>query len=47
MEPYTLLWINDTQLVEASATRLRCYNREGQLLASRPEGAKLLAYHPR
>lgn len=46
MEPYTLLWINDTQLVEAGATHLGCYNREGQLLASRPEGAKLLAYHP-
>lgn len=46
MERYLLRWINDTQLVEASDTHLRCYNREGQLLASKPEGAKLLAYNP-
>ena len=46
MEKYLLRWINDTQLVEASATHLRCYNRDGQLLASRPEGAYLLAYNP-
>lgn len=46
MERYTLIWINETQLVEAGTTQVSLYNREGDLLASRPEGAKLLAYHP-
>lgn len=46
MPKHLLHWINNTHLVEASPTQLHCYHREGQLLASRPEGAKLLAYNP-
>ncbi len=46
MGKYILRCINDTQLVEAGATHLRCYHREGQLLASRQEGANLLTYNP-
>ncbi len=46
MEPYTLLWINDTQLVEANATQVRCYNQQGEFLGRLDKGAKLLVYHP-
>lgn len=42
----TLRWINETRLVEAGATRLGLYNREGQLLAYQPEGARLPASIP-
>ena len=44
MEQYLLRWINATQLVEASDTHRQCYHREGPLRASRPEGARMLAY---
>jgi WD40 repeat protein len=46
MEPYNILWINETQLVEANATQIRCFNREGELLGRLDQGAKLLACHP-
>ncbi len=45
MEPYTLLWINDTQLVEANATQVRCYNQQ-ESFGRLDKGAKLLVYHP-
>ena len=46
MERYTLNWINETQLVEAGDTHVNIYYREGQILASQPEGAKLMTPHP-